>query len=116
MSIQNIVDFSQATTEPERYRPDPAKVLKGDPEQVVYNHYNSPCGQLNAGVWEGAVGQWLVNFTEHEYCEIVQGVSVLRDNDGNSKNRTRGRSLRDPGRLPGYLGGAGAVPQDLCGV
>ncbi|ANJ59070.1 cupin domain-containing protein [Pseudomonas silesiensis] len=85
MSIQNIVDFSQAATDPERYRPDPAKVLKGDPEQVVYNHYNSPCGQLNAGVWEGAVGQWHVNFTEHEYCEIVQGVSVLRDNDGNSK-------------------------------
>ena len=85
MNIQNVVDFSQATTEPERYRPDPTKVLKGDPEQAVYNHYNSPCGQLNAGVWEGAVGQWTVNFTEHEYCEIVQGVSVLRDLDGNAK-------------------------------
>ncbi|MDR6606021.1 cupin domain-containing protein [Pseudomonas synxantha] len=85
MNIQNVVDFSQATTAAERYRPDPTKVLKGDPEQAVYNHYNSPCGQLSAGVWEGAVGQWTVNFTEHEYCEIVQGVSVLRDLDGNAK-------------------------------
>lgn len=73
MSIQDIVDFSQANTQPDRYRPDPAKVLKGDPEQAVYNHYNSPCGQMSAGVWEGEVGQWLVNYTEHEYCEIVQG-------------------------------------------
>lgn len=85
MSIQDVVDFNQTTTVAERYRPDPTKVLKGDPEQTVYNHYNSPCGQLNAGVWEGEVGQWTVNFTEHEYCEIVQGVSVLRDNDGNAK-------------------------------
>lgn len=72
MSIQDIVDFSQASTAAERYRPDPAKVLKGDPEQTVFNHYNSPCGQMNAGVWEGAVGQWTVNYTEHEYCEIVR--------------------------------------------
>ena len=85
MSIQDIVDFSQTNTQPDRYRPDPAKVLKGDPEQAVYNHYNSPCGQMSAGVWEGEVGQWLVNYTEHEYCEIVQGVSVLRDGDGNAK-------------------------------
>jgi uncharacterized cupin superfamily protein len=85
MSIQDIVDFSQANTKAEHYRPIQEKILKGDPEQTLYNHYNSPCGQMNAGVWEGAVGQWLVNYTEHEYCEIVQGVSVLRDREGNAK-------------------------------
>lgn len=73
MNIQDIVDFNQANTAPERYRPAQEKVLKGDPEQTVFNHYNSPCGQMNAGVWEGAVGQWTVSYTEHEYCEIVQG-------------------------------------------
>ncbi|POA58022.1 transcriptional regulator, partial [Pseudomonas sp. GW531-R1] len=51
MSIQDIVDFSQANTAPERYRPGAEKILKGDPEQTLYNHYNSPCGQMNAGVW-----------------------------------------------------------------
>ena len=56
MSIHNVVDFSQATTEGERYRPAAEKILKGDPEQAVFNHYASPCGQLNAGIWEGAVG------------------------------------------------------------
>ena len=85
MNIQNIVDFSQAATEPERYRPAPEKILQGDPEQTLYNHYNSPCQQMSAGVWEGAVGQWKVNYSEHEYCEILQGVSVLRDHDGNAK-------------------------------
>ena len=101
MNIQNVVDFSQATTEPERYRPDAAKVLKGDPEQTLYNHYNSPCGQLNAGVWEGAVGQWTVNFTEHEYCEIVQGVSVLRDSEGNAKTLRAGDRFVIPAGFKG---------------
>ena len=94
MNIQDIVDFSEATTAPERFRPAPEKVLKGDPEQTIFNHYDSPCGQMNAGVWEGAVGQWTVNYTEHEYCEIVQGVSVLRDNDGNAKTLRAGSTMR----------------------
>ena len=90
MNIQDVVDFSQANTAAERYRPAAEKILKGDPEQTVYNHYNSPCGQMNAGVWEGEAGQWKVNYTEHEYCEIVQGVSVLRDADGNAKTLRAG--------------------------
>lgn len=101
MSIQNIVDFSQANTTADRYRPDPVKVLKGDPEQAVFNHYSSPCGQMNAGVWEGAVGQWTVNYTEHEYCEIVQGVSVLRDSDGNAKTLRAGDRFVIPAGFQG---------------
>ena len=85
MSIEQIVDFAQAGTAAEHYRPAAEKVLKGDPEQSVRNHYGSPCGQFSSGIWEGAVGQWTVNYTEHEYCEILQGVSVLRDAEGNAK-------------------------------
>ena len=85
MSIEQIVDFATQTPEAQRYSPAPEKILRGQPEQVVYHHYSSPCEQFGAGVWEGAVGQWTVNYTEHEYCEIVQGVSVLRDEQGNAK-------------------------------
>ena len=71
MNIQNIVDFSLATTQPERYRPDQAKVLKGDPEQAVYNQYNSPCGQMSRRLGR-CDRPMAVNFTEHEYCEIFR--------------------------------------------
>jgi len=101
MSIQDIVDFSEATPVPERFRPAAEKVFKGDPEQTIYNHYGSPCGQMNAGVWEGAVGQWTVNYTEHEYCEIVQGVSVLRDADGNAKTLRAGDRFVIPAGFKG---------------
>ena len=84
MHIDQIVDFASAGTAPEHYRPAAEKLLKGDPEQSVRNHYGSPCGQFNVGIWEGAVGQWTIHYTEHEYCEILQGVSVIRDEDGNA--------------------------------
>ena len=101
MSIESIVDFSEATTAAERFAPAAEKVLKGEPNQTVYNHYNSPCGQLNAGVWEGEIGQWKVNYTEHEYCEIVQGVSVLRDEEGKSKTLRAGDRFVIPAGFKG---------------
>jgi uncharacterized cupin superfamily protein len=85
MTIDSIVDFSEASTSAETYRPAAEKILEGDPQQTLYNHYNSPCGQMSAGVWEGETGQWKVSYTEHEFCEIVHGVSVLRDEQGHSK-------------------------------
>ena len=101
MSIASVVDFSTANTQAERFSPAPEKVLKGSPEQVIHNHYDSPCGQMNAGVWEGAVGQWTVNYTEHEYCEIVQGVSVLRDHEGNAKTLRAGDRFVIPAGFKG---------------
>ncbi len=101
MSIQDIVDFSEANTTPERFRPVPEKLLKGDPQQTIFNHYASPCGQMNAGVWEAEIGQWTVSYTEHEYCEIVQGVSVLRDTDGNAKTLRAGDRFVIPAGFKG---------------
>jgi uncharacterized cupin superfamily protein len=101
MSIESIVDFSEARTPAERYKPAAEKILKGDPKQTLYNHYNSPCGQMSAGVWEGEIGQWKVNYTEHEYCEIVQGVSVLRDDAGKAKTLRAGDRFVIPAGFTG---------------
>jgi uncharacterized cupin superfamily protein len=101
MNIQQIVDFAQTSPTAEHYRPAAEKVLKGDPKQSVRNHYGSPCGQFNAGIWEGAVGQWTVSYSEHEYCEILQGVSVLRDQDGNAKTVRAGDRFVIPAGFEG---------------
>ncbi|MCQ4348847.1 cupin domain-containing protein [Pseudomonas stutzeri] len=101
MKIQQIVDFAQASTPTEHYRPAAEKVLAGDPEQSVRNHYASPCGQFSAGVWEGAIGQWQVDYSEHEYCEILQGVSVLRDRHGNAKTVRAGDRFVIPAGFSG---------------
>mgnify|MGYP003411883836 FL=1 len=84
MKIDQLINFAEAQTPADHYRPAAEKILKGDPAQSVRNHYSSPCKQFHTGEWSGDVGQWTINYTEHEYCEILQGVSVLRDKDGNA--------------------------------
>lgn len=101
MPIKQIVDFAVSTPTPTRYRPDDAKVIAGDPAQTVFNHYSSPDEHFSAGVWEGDVGQWAVNYAEHEYCEIVQGVSVLRDEAGNARTVRAGDRFVIPAGFQG---------------
>lgn len=48
-----------------------------------------------------APGQWTINYTEHEYCEILQGVSVLRDAQGNGKTLRAGDRFVIPAGLKG---------------
>tara|TARA_R110002020_G_scaffold324071_2_gene539879 strand:+ start:1227 stop:1592 length:366 start_codon:yes stop_codon:yes gene_type:complete len=85
MPIKDIIDFATAKTEEEHYRPDPAKVLAGDPAQSVQNHYSSPCGQFSTGVWACEPGHWNISYSEHEYCEILEGESILHDQQGGSR-------------------------------
>lgn len=101
MKIDRIVDFATATTEAESYLPAAEKIVAGEPQQSVRNHYASPCGQFNAGEWSGEVGCWKVNYTEHEYCEILAGVSVIRDAEGNARTVKAGDRFVIPAGFSG---------------
>lgn len=101
MSIKQIVDFAQATTKAEHYSPAADRLIEGKPECTLYNHYESPCSQFGAGVWEGTVGHWKVEYTEHEYCEIIHGVSVLRDSEGQAKTLRAGDRFVIPAGFKG---------------
>ena len=101
MKIDQLINFAEAQTPADHYRPAAEKILKGDPAQSVRNHYSSPCKQFHTGEWSGDVGQWTINYTEHEYCEILQGVSVLRDKDGNAVTYRAGDRFVIPARFSG---------------
>ncbi|MFM0395893.1 cupin domain-containing protein [Paraburkholderia phytofirmans] len=101
MGDLSIVDFSAPAKESVEYMPKAEAVLAGDPLQMVHTHFSSPCGQLAAGIWEGACGQWAVNFTESEYCEILEGVSVIRDADGVAKTVRAGDRFLIPAGFKG---------------
>ncbi|MCY1403997.1 hypothetical protein D9M71_191940 [compost metagenome] len=42
-----------------------------------------------------------MNYTEHEYCEILQGVSVIRDQDGNARTVRTGDRFVIPAGFQG---------------
>jgi len=97
----DIVDFAAARSEDATWRPDPAKVLGGDPLQTARNFYSDPTGQFSAGIWEGAVGAWSVNYTEEEFCHLLSGIVVLTDNAGSSRRFEAGASFVIPAGFTG---------------
>ena len=65
---------------PETSRPDPARLLSGDPVHTTWNVEERE--GLFAGLWQSTPGAWRVEYTEWEYCRILSGRSVLSEDGG----------------------------------
>jgi len=94
--------FATVTTEgvvPEEGRPDPSRVLKGDPRFRSWNVEERD--GLYAGIWEATPGAWRVMYDEWEFCHIVSGVSVITEDGGAARTVRAGDAfvLR-----PGFAG------------
>ena len=76
---------------PETTRPDPDKVLAGDPVHTTWNLEERD--GLWCGVWESTPGKWRVSYEEWEYCRILAGESVLTGDDGTTMTVRAGDSF-----------------------
>lgn len=65
---------------PETTRPDPARVISGDPVHTTWNLEDRE--GLFAGIWQSTPGAWRVAYSEWEYFRILSGHSVLTGDDG----------------------------------
>ncbi|MFV3127884.1 cupin domain-containing protein [Niveispirillum sp. KHB5.9] len=96
-----IVALADAGAEPETYRPPADRILSGDPVQSVSNRFSSADGRFNCGVWTGAVGSWRVVFTENEFCQLLEGVVVVKGDDGSERRFTAGEAFVMPAGFTG---------------
>lgn len=87
MSITNanLVILDQSPADRDDYHAAEEKRVKGNPQQTTWNYFSDNSNQFHTGVWQGEVGCWKVSYTEFEYCEILEGKSILRDSDGNEQ-------------------------------
>lgn len=65
---------------PETERPDPAKVVKGDPVHTTWNLEEAD--GLYCGIWQSTPGAWRVSYSEWEYIRILEGHSILTPDGG----------------------------------
>ena len=72
-------------------RPDPAKVITGDPVHTTWNLEDA--GGLYAGLWQSTPGKWRVSYSEWEYLRILSGYSILTGADGSVTQLHAGDSL-----------------------
>jgi uncharacterized protein len=82
--------ISRDDIEPEVERPDPAKVLAGDPVHTTWNIEDRD--GLYSGMWQSTSGKWRVSYAEWEYVHIHQGHSILTDADGTETHLRAGDS------------------------
>jgi uncharacterized cupin superfamily protein len=66
----------------ESYRVAPDKLMEGDPLQTVWTDHTDATGTFFAGFWRSEPGTWRVAYTEEEFCQLLEGVSVLSADDG----------------------------------
>ena len=87
------------TVTPETKRPDPAKLISGDPVFTTWNVEDRD--GLFCGIWQATPGKWRIAYDEWEYCRILAGHSVITDSDGRTHPVRAGDSfiLR-----PGFTG------------
>lgn len=75
---------------PDTSRPDPSKVVKGDPVHTTWNIEERD--GLYAGLWQSTPGAWRVSCAEWEYVHILSGHSILTDATGNATDLRAGDS------------------------
>lgn len=94
---------------PQTQRPDPARVLSGDPEHTTWAIEETADG-LYCGLWQSTPGTWAVDYSEWEYVHILSGHSILTDAEGRATHLRAGDSwiIR-----PGFRGTWQAVETTL---
>lgn len=83
MSKISLLDYS--TTAHEAYSVAPEKMHSGSPQQILSNQFSNATGNFHVGFWEAEVGCWQVNYTEFEYCEILEGRIRMVAADGQTQ-------------------------------
>lgn len=89
--IALIQRVAQSECEPEVERPDPEKVLAGDPVHTTWNLEEED--GLYCGLWQSTPGKWRVSYSEWEYVHILKGHSILTSSNGTATHLRAGDSF-----------------------
>ena len=58
------------------------KLVKGEPKTLVKNYFSDPSGQFFAGTWSSSVGKWKIEYSENEFCHLLEGRVTLTSEEG----------------------------------
>jgi uncharacterized cupin superfamily protein len=81
---------------PEAYHLPAEKLLAGNPKQTVWMHYSDPTRQFFVGIWRSEPGKWRISYTEEEYCQMLEGRSIVTSSTGDAVTVAAGDSFVIP--------------------
>ena len=86
---------------PEAEKGKPSNILSGAPQTSVQNYYTDKSGRFFSGQWESTPGKWTINYTEDEFCIILEGRAVLTDESGKTQTFDAGDAFVIPAGFKG---------------
>ena len=82
MNPHSIQRLGGPDSPPEVYTLPAEKLLAGNPKQSLWQQYTDASGCFFAGLWRSEVGKWHIAYTEEEVCVMLEGVSIITDEEG----------------------------------
>ncbi|WP_020410884.1 cupin domain-containing protein [Hahella ganghwensis] len=102
--MKTINDIAAVTSEnvaSETYVPDASKLVSGNPVQTLWNNFSSPDDKFHVGIWDSKAGIWTVSYSEQEFCLILEGDSIIHDEQGGVRRVKAGDQFYIPA---GFIG------------
>jgi uncharacterized cupin superfamily protein len=65
-------------------------LLAGEYKTRTFNHWTGEDGRLHCGIWECTPGKVKVDYTEWEFCHLIEGEAVLTNEQGQSWRLKKG--------------------------
>jgi len=96
MTTPSILKFSASHPQAETYYLSTDKLITGNPQQTLIQHYTDPTRKFFCGIWHSEPGKWNIHYTEEEYCQILEGTSILTGKDGVATTVSAGDSFVIP--------------------
>ena len=85
----------------EKGKPDKEKLIKGKYETRTWNHFTGEDDRLFCGIWESTRGKVKVDYSEWEFCHIIEGKAILTNEDGKSWTVEKGDGFIIPAGFKG---------------
>ena len=79
------------TVEAEFDQPAPDRLISGSPQFTTWNVEERD--GLYCGTWRSTPGKWKIRYDEWEYCRILEGHSIITEDDGEAFELRAGDSF-----------------------
>ncbi len=79
----------------------PNRVQAGKPKVGADNAYSDRSGKFHCGVWESSLGKWSIDYTEEEFCTILEGEAIITDEAGFAETFRTGDTFVIPSGFKG---------------